>query len=126
MLIKIFLVFSILLTLSLNTNAQTCTSLHEGKFRLSEKELGITVITRNEKYQTEVNPNFNIVFSINWVDECTYELRPVKVIKADVSILEKDIVVTVKIIDIKKHGYKVICSTNFSKEKTTYILEILD
>jgi hypothetical protein len=122
---KVLLVFSLFFNLSLNTNAQTCASLHEGKFKLSEKELGITTITRNEKYQTEANPSFNIIFSITWVDECTYELRPVKVIKGDVSILEKDIVVTVEIIDIKKHGYKAICTTNFSKEKSTCIVEIL-
>jgi hypothetical protein len=99
--------------------------LHEGKFKLSDKESGVTFITRNEKYQTEVNPDFNLVFSITWVDECTYELRPVKVIKGDASILEKDIIVTVEIIDIKKHGYKAICTNNFSEEKSSCIVEIL-
>jgi hypothetical protein len=122
---KLLLCFLIFLNISLNLNAQTCTSLHEGKFKLSEKELGITFITRDEKYQTEVNPIFNIVFSIVWLDECTYELRPVKVIKGDASILEKDMVVTVEIIDIKKHGYKAICTNNFSKEKSTCIIEML-
>jgi hypothetical protein len=122
---KVLFVFLFFFNLSLNTNAQTCASFHEGKFKISEKELGITIITRDEKYQTEVNSSFNIVFSIIWVDECTYELRPVKVIKGDASILEKEMVVTVEIIDVKKHGYKAICTTNFSEEKSTCIVELL-
>ncbi len=111
---------------SIYTNAQTCASLHTGKFRLRDKENVVSIITRNEKYQTEVNPDFNLVFSITWVNECVYELRPVKVIKGDASLLEQGIIVTVEIVEIKKHGYKAFCTTNISEETNTFIIERLE
>lgn len=125
---KEFLVISILFFMIAAANAQSCLSVHTGNFKISNSETGVTVIARNEKYQIEENLklNFKIIFSITWTDDCTYELRPVRLIGGDSSLFIKDAVVTTKITKVKSHGYQAICTTNFSSFKETLIVEMTD
>ena len=126
--IKRLLVISILLTLVTNAGAQSCISLHKGKFKISDSKSGVTIITRDEKHQIEENQSLNIkiIFSINWIDNCTYELRPQKIIEGGSSYLREGAVITTVITKIKSHGYKAICSTNLSSVKETFIVEIIE
>jgi hypothetical protein len=122
---KIFFTISFLQFFLLSASAQLCNNLYTGKFIVKDVETGITIITRNKKYQIEENKSLKqkTVYSITWTSECTYELRPVKVIEGPSLEDIKDIIVTVEIKSVRKHGYKAICTSNFDTEVKTFIVE---
>lgn len=74
------------LFVSLVSNAQEleCAKFKTGKFIIHDVDLGDMHLNRTEKTQTEtgVNPltrkKYKAVFSIVWIDECTYDLRLIK------------------------------------------------
>jgi len=94
--------------------AQSCKPVHQGKFKISDNKSGVTVITRNENFQIEENKTLKIkmAFSITWIDDCTYELRPHKVLEGDPSYFIKDMVITTVIKQVKKYGYQAVCTNN--------------
>ena len=56
-----------------------------------------------------------MVFDIVWIDECTYELRPKKLIKGDPSIMgDGTHVLKTRIKEISKNSYTAETSANFN------------
>lgn len=118
----------LLIILAYNVQAQSCQSVHQGKFKIRDNNSGVTVIVRNENYQIEENKTLKIkmAFSITWIDDCTYELRPYKMLAGDPSYFLKDLVITTVITQVKKYGYQAVCSNNLYAGKQTFIVEITD
>lgn len=127
---KKLLLFSFLLSGSLLIQGQnrSCRSLHKGKFKLTSEISGTTIITRTKKLQTEENADMSakVVYYVNWVDDCTYELRVKEIVKGDPYLAgEKKDVVTVRIKEIKANSYIVESSSNFSDLVLVREIEIL-
>lgn len=108
---------------------QDCKSVHTGTFKVVTKESGTTFIKRTTTQQIEINESFGyeIVFDIKWIDECTYELRPKKVIKGDPAIMgDGTNFVRVKIKDITVKTYIAETTASFSKATVDFLVEIMD
>ncbi len=107
----------------------TCMSLHEGTFKVITKETGTTFISRSTKYQTEENSflKYKVIFDITWVDDCTYELRPKRIIEGDPAIMGsgKNVLRT-RIKSITNKSYTAETSANFSLGTTDFKVEIIN
>lgn len=57
-----------------------CSGLEIGKFKIEDSKNGLTIIERTKKYQIEENVKlgYKLKLEIKWIDECTYELTPIK------------------------------------------------
>ena len=125
----------IILTLSiqicaLTASAQkpTCKSLHTGSFKIFTKESGTTYIKRSEKIQTEKNDDlgYEIIFDIVWIDECTYELRPKKLIKGDPWVMgDGTHVLKVRIKEISNYTYIAHTTASFNPGSFEFVVDIL-
>lgn len=126
---RIFLVFLFQLLLQSPAAAQNdCKSLRKGSFRIYTKETGTTLVSRSANLQVEKNESMGVelVFDVKWIDECTYELRPKKLIKGDPSIMgDGKVVLTNRIINITPDFYEVESTFNFSDVKQKFKVEIL-
>jgi len=115
-------------TLTVLGQKPTCKSLHTGSFKIFTKETGTTFIKRTEKLQTEINDDlgYEIIFDITWINECTYELRPKKLIKGDPSIMGdgKDVLKT-RIKEISNNTYVAETSANFNSGIKDFVVEII-
>ena len=92
------------------------------------KESGTTFIKRTEKLQTEKNDDlgYEMVFDIVWIDECTYELRPKKLIKGDPSIMgDGTHVLKTRIKEISNNSYTAETSANFNPGTFNFVVEII-
>lgn len=128
---KILALFLFAILLSLNSFGQktTCQFLHEGTFKVTTKESGETFITRTKKYQIEENAlmGYKVVFDIIWTDECSYELRPNKLIKGDPAIMGYGkYVLRARIKNITNKGYVAETSANFSHGIIDFEVEIIN
>ncbi len=126
---KIFvLLLSIGFSLTAHGQKITCKSLHQGKFKVTTKESGTTIITRKNNLQTEENAELGakIIFTIDWITQCSYELRPKQVIQGDSSILHQGIVLKVMIKEIKNNKYIAETTSNFSDAKIDFEVEIIN
>lgn len=106
----------------------TCESLHTGSFKVFTKESGTTIIERTEKEQLEKNDDlgYEVIFSIKWIDNCTYELRPKKLIKGDSSIMgDGTFFVKTKIKEITDTGYAAETTASFGDGKVDFLVEII-
>lgn len=108
--------------------AQSCKSVQLGKFKIHNEKTGVTFISRTDNYQIEENKTLDIkmMFTIVWIDDCTYELRPYKLLSGNPRFFIKDIIITTVITEVKKHGYKAVCSNNLYTGTQTYIVEITE
>jgi hypothetical protein len=127
---KLLFLLSSILVVSLTTQAQkpTCKSLHNGAYKISSKETGTTFITRSKKQQVEKNEElgYEIIFDITWIDECTYELRPKKLIKGDPAIMgDGSSYVRTRIKNITEKGYTAETTASFSPDKVDFVVEIV-
>lgn len=122
------IIILLLTIISYDLQAQSCQSVHQGKFKIRSENSSVTMIARNENYQIEENKTLKIkmAFSITWIDDCTYELRPYKMIEGDPSYFIKDLVITTAITQVKKYGYQAVCSNNLYAGTQTFIVEITD
>lgn len=116
---KLGFLTTLLLTIGLTALGQipTCKSLHTGSFKIYTKETGTTFINRTEKYQVEKNEflGYEVVFEITWTDDCTYELRPKKVIMGDPAIMGDGTLMIKSIIKkISINNYIAETSVNFN------------
>lgn len=130
---KIRFVFTAILiqlfSLGIFAQKQDCKSLHTGNYKVVAKESGTTFIKRTPTQQTEINESFGIeiIFDIKWINECTYELRPKKVVKGNPSLLgDGTNFVRVKIKDITVKTYIAETTASFAKEPMEFLVEILD
>jgi hypothetical protein len=99
--------------------AQTpkCKKVHNGRFRLTSEVTGTSIITRNGDVQTEENEKIGVIieYKVEWVNECTYKLTPMKVIKNDSQInFMEDLQLEVQITKVSRRSYS---QTTTSKVK---------
>ena len=107
--------------ISINVISQkiNCKLIHEGLFKLNTEYSGTTIIKRIRNIQIEENLilGFKMSYYVTWINDCTYELRPKKLIKGNVKFAGNlDDVFTVQIISLKTKSYVSKTSTNFSNE----------
>ena len=122
-------IFIQLFSLAIFAQKQDCKAVHTGSYKVVAKESGTTFIKRTPTQQTEINEGFGIeiIFDIKWIDECTYELRPKKIVKGDPSLLgDGTNFVRVKIKDITVKTYIAETTASFTKETMEFLVEILD
>lgn len=115
-------------SLSANGQKPTCKSLHTGSFKIVSKEVGTTFIKRTAKLQTEKNDElgYEVIFDIVWLNECTYELRPKKLIKGDPSIMgDGTHVVKTRIKEISNNSYIAETSASFGTGTFDFVVEII-
>lgn len=120
--------FALIITLTAFGQKPSCKSLHTGSFKIFAKESGTTFIKRTGKIQIEKNDDlgYEIIFDITWTDECTYELRPKKLIKGDPSILgDGKNVLKTRIKKISGNSYMAETSANFSDLVIDFEVEII-
>lgn len=106
-----------------------CKSLHTGTFKITTEETGTTFITRNDTLQTEENTflGYKIIFDITWIDDCTYDLRPKKLIKGDPWILgDGKNVLRTRIKNITSKSYTAETSSNFDDGVINFEVEIIN
>ena len=123
----IFILFILTDNVSFGQN-RTCKSLQAGKFKVVTKESGTTFIERSNDLQIEENDalGYKIEFDITWVDECTYELRPKRLIKGDPVIMGNGKnVLTTRIRNITNTHYVAETSANFSDVVMDFEVEIV-
>ncbi|MEY3398200.1 MAG: hypothetical protein RL220_794 [Bacteroidota bacterium] len=111
---------------SVKGQAPSCKDVKNGKFEITAPESGTTYITRSGDEQRERNKKlgYDVIFSVVWTDECTYELRPKKLIKGDPLIMgDGTHVVYNSITDISAEQYTVIVSTNFFEGAVEFVVE---
>ena len=128
--IKLGLLTIFLLVSSITIFSQTpsCKSLHNGSFKIFDKDAGNTYIKRTDNVQTETNEKmgFEMTFDVKWVDDCTYELRPKKLIKGDPSMFgDGKGVLTTKIKTINETNYIAETTSNFSDQTLTFVVKII-
>lgn len=125
----LFLIFfTQILVITTSAQLPTCKSLHTGTFRISTRETGTTFIVRTEKQQTEKNDElgYEVIFDIKWIDDCTYELRPKKLIKGDPVIMgDGTNVLKTRMKNITAMGYVAETSSNFDTLIVDFKVEIV-
>ena len=103
--------FLILLTLGGSaTFAQPfdCSKFKDGKFRIADANAGgITIIERRGNYQVESNEGLKVIIrlSVNWLDNCSYELKFDKILRNENKIELPKITMLVKIIETHEDSY---------------------
>ncbi len=116
---KSFFFLAILTFLSSISFAQSldCKKMQVGKFELTSKTSGTTIIERTKNTQTETNETMNLKTSYDlvWINECRYELRNRKVLEGTSKfVMQPTDVITVEIIKIEDTKLLVKVTSNFS------------
>lgn len=124
------LLFLLLLNPALSTPKKSpdCRSLHEGKFKVSHSQSGTTIITRTKDIQIEENVDYGVKmsFDIKWIDDCTYELRPKKMISGDPAFMgPAGSYLTVHIKDIKDNTYTAVTSSSDTPEVMEFTVDVI-
>ncbi len=91
-----------------------CSSIRTGKFKSQDVESGETIIVRTEKYQIEENNKYGykLKLEVTWLDDCTYQLKPVEdMLNQENKSLPK-MVLTCKVTEITENGYVQISSSD--------------
>ena len=105
------------LNLKCGTKNLDCSSIKTGKFKIEDELSGITEIERDSKFQIEENKKYNykLKLSVTWLDNCTYQLKPVEdLIHPDNKDLPK-MILTCKIVEITENGYIQISSSDIDE-----------
>jgi hypothetical protein len=117
-----------IITLTSFDQIPTCKSLHSGRFKVFSKQSGTTYIERSATEQIETNEDlgYKLILSIKWIDECTYELRPKKLIKGDPSVMgDGKSFMTTHIKNITSKAYTAETSASFSPAIMDFVVEII-
>ena len=107
----------------------TCKSLHTGSFKVPTKDAGTTYIKRTAKEQYEKNDylGYELILSVTWIDDCTYELRPKKLIKGDPAIMgDGTNVVRTKIKKISVNSYIAETTGSYGEGTVDFVVDIID
>ncbi|RYD77763.1 MAG: hypothetical protein EOP53_12435 [Sphingobacteriales bacterium] len=123
--IFVFIMFLFSCT-ALHAQERGCKTIREGKFRVVSKEAGTTYVTRSKNIQKEDIPDVGVImiFDINWIDDCTYTLRPKKVLKGNPALLMKGLVITVKVKNLDKNSYIAETTMNITDLVQHFKMEI--
>lgn len=107
-------------------NELDCSGIKTGKFRIEDEESGTTLITRTEKFQIEENEEFGykLKLSVTWIDDCTYQLKPVEDLlnpKAELPTM----ILTCNISEVNSDNYQQVSTTDDNSFKMSTKVEIL-
>lgn len=106
---KILIITSLaLLTFSFKfENKLTCKNFKTGKFKLTDSITGDFIIERNDSIQIEKSVKYGdtLIYRINWVNDCEYELVMQKGREELMNIFKGKILI-VRIIETYKETYK--------------------
>ena len=109
--------------------AQDCSRIHIGKFKVVDTKTNTTYsIVRDDSTQTEVNSKTGatFVFKLRWINDCSYGLIPKKNVGPDVNPgVPSDMVLLIKIVEVKKKYYKTITTSNKLESAIELKIEIL-
>jgi hypothetical protein len=110
-----------------NAQVPGCKSIHDGKFKMTTKDYGTTLISRSGSKQIEENKKleFKAVFDVKWINDCTYVLFNKKQIDGRSSYdFQPTDSLYVEIIEIRKRSYTGKTWSNFAKEIFEFEIEI--
>lgn len=98
-----------------------CSKFKTGTFKLINQDKE-TIIKRDgnsqfEYYDKATTPT---TFSVKWIDDCTYTLRPSKSTFAKYPEIPKNALLTAKIIKVSKSSYTIRATSNFSDKVAIY------
>ena len=122
------IIFSLASTFVSFSQTRDCKSLRTGSFKIFTKEAGTSYIqrTKDEQIEKSDDQGYEIIFDITWINDCTYELRPKKLIKGDPSIMGNGKnVLTTKIKEISGNSYLAESSSNFFEGAFVFTVEII-
>ena len=110
------------------TPASDCSEIKTGKFKSYDEYTGETIIERTENYQIEENKKHErkIKLEVNWIDECTYQLKPVEDLLNPENTSLPPMIVTCKVIEVTENGYIQISSSDIYPAKMRSELTRID
>ena len=106
-----------------------CQSLRKGKFLLLDSIAGNTQIKRNKRIQIEKGEKSGMKskYKVTWLDECTYSLRLIKVLKNSKEInIPENVILNVEIIEVTEKSYVVVSSLNLGDKTLKRTILILN
>ena len=111
---------SILLLFYSNSKAQNmnCEKFKNGEFRILKDSVSEgSLISRKGNLQTEriIGKKERIELIVNWIDKCTYTLKPKDMSLEKFKGLPKNALLKVEIIEIKENSYIQKTTANFAE-----------
>ncbi|KAB1160340.1 MULTISPECIES: hypothetical protein [Tenacibaculum] len=99
-----------------NIKDLNCSLFKVGNFKIVDDLSGITNIKRTSKYQIEENKkhNYKIKLVVTWINDCTYQLKPVEDLLNPQNKNLPEMILTCKIIKKTKNGYLQVSTSNVS------------
>lgn len=85
-----------------------CQRFKDGDFLIKSKKAGSIYLKRKGEIQIEEvkRDKVKLKFKVAWLDDCTYTLTLIEVIKNPINIpIDKNMIVTVRIIETKPNSY---------------------
>ncbi len=107
--------------------ALDCSKIRTGKFRIVDEVSGISIITRTDNYQIEESKenNFKLKLAITWLDDCTYQLKPVEdLINPEAELPE--MVLTCYITEVNKDSYMQVSEADLYPIRLSKEVEIIE
>ena len=98
-----------------------CQNYSNGSFKIVDSVTGTSFITRYGTRQSEITEGKkdSTVFTVKWVDDCTYTLTPTEETRKKYPSLPDNAMLTVKIIETKDKSYIQTSTSNFYDTKVT-------
>lgn len=117
----------LLFIVSMNVFAQQTDfkKFHEGIFKTFGERGEEYIITRkgNTQIELDISTKSKIELCVHWIDSCTYTLQFKKYLtKSNNEKFNQDLILTVKIIEIKENSY--VQQTTANKYETAYVGEV--
>lgn len=108
-------------------NELDCSEIKTGIFRIKDENSGTTLITRTDKFQIEENEELGYKWklSVTWIDDCTYQLKPVEDLlnpKAELPTM----IVTCEISEVNSNYYQQVSSSDSGSFRKSTKVEILE
>lgn len=91
-----------------------CSSIKTGRFKIEDERVGNTFIERTKKFQIEENPKtgYKIKLKVTWIDECTYQLKPLEYLQNPNNEDLPTMILTCTITELTENGYVQISSSD--------------
>jgi hypothetical protein len=97
-----------------------CKRFHNGTFKIVSEQ-GTSIVKRKGRKQTETAEGAKDIYTliVNWIDDCTYTLRPTRKTRKKDPGLPKNAMLTVHIIEVRENSYIQTTTANFADFKLT-------
>lgn len=98
-----------------SAQSANCRKMREGVFKMVTQGIP-TIIKRYKDYQLEYfnNSNKPVSFKVQWIDDCTYTLKPNASAFLKYPQIPKNALLTVKITKTYEKGYTMKTTANFN------------